>query len=117
MTDVSGERYVCDAEVDFTDFDGTPASAPCGRPATRRLVLDDEQGKDYIEAVGGWDEYRAHALWDDPTFDPGPDPGREKWGHVPVLTCDEHYALLVDDIASGAMLGVTIISDEPVEGR
>lgn len=114
MTDVSGERYVCDAEVDFTDFDGTQASAPCGAPATRRLVLDDEQGKDYIEAVGGWETYRAHALWDDPDDDPGPDPGREKWGHVTVLTCDTHHSELLEEVASGAMLGVTILSDEAV---
>ena len=113
MTDVSSERLECEAEVAFRDFDGTWASMQCGRPAVRRMTIRSDAGASYIEAVGGWDSYRAESIAQDGE-DPGPDPGRDKWGDDTLLVCDLHAKSYREEEDGDDLYGYIIVTDEEV---
>jgi hypothetical protein len=88
-------------------------------------MLNDEQGACYIESVGGWDSYRAACLHDlsmaaeegldTDDMDPGEDPGRAAWGLMGALVCDSCADELREAVATGADLGLSIVSDEEAQ--
>lgn len=60
-------RLVCEAEVAFTDFDGTRTSAPCGWPATQVVTFFTQQGwltgsPRTADTLHACDEHAAEAL-------------------------------------------------------